>query len=140
MENLSNNGIHHIDGTYRITVHGFPFLVYGVSDQVGRFHPVCFMITSHETIPDFFVFYESLIKLTESFEIEYDPEFIMQDACLASETSVLRFFPEVKILMCYFHVMKNVCICIYIYIIPRMTFFEVIRRRIFFFFNFKKLN
>ena len=27
MENLANNGIHHIDATYRITVHGFPLIV-----------------------------------------------------------------------------------------------------------------
>ena len=46
MENLSNNGIHHIDGTYRITTHGFPLIVYGISDQVGRFHPVSFMSPS----------------------------------------------------------------------------------------------
>ena len=108
MQNLANNGIHHIDGTYRITVHGFPLIVYGVSDQVGRFHPVCFMITSHETEEDFKFFYTGLVNLAESFDVEYDPEFLMQDACPASEKAVKFFFPEVIILMCYFHVKKNV--------------------------------
>ena len=81
MENLSNNGIHHIDGTYRITTHGFPLIVYGISDQVGRFHPVSFMLTSHETQVDFDEFYKGLINLANFFNIEYDPEYIMQDAC-----------------------------------------------------------
>ena len=108
MENLSNNGIHHIDGTYRITTHGFPLIVYGLSDQVGRFHPVSFMITSHEKEEDFDVFYQGLVNLAEFFDIEFDPEYIMQDACDASLNSILKFFPEVLPLMCYFHVKKNV--------------------------------
>ena len=108
MENLSNNGIHHIDGTYRITTHGFPLIVYGISDQVGRFHPVSFMITSHETKEDFDLFYAGLIELAEIFDIEYDPEYIMQDACDASLNSIKEFFPEVIPLMCFFHVKKNV--------------------------------
>ena len=108
MENLSNNGIHHIDGTYRITTHGFPLVVYGLSDQVGRFHPVSFMITSHETIPDFDIFYGGMVDLADLFDIEFDPEYIMQDACDASLNTVKRIFPEVKVLMCYFHVKKNV--------------------------------
>ena len=37
LENLTNNGIHHIDGTYRITTHGFPLVVYGISDQCRKF-------------------------------------------------------------------------------------------------------
>ena len=103
MENLRNDGIH-LDGTYRIFVHGYPLIVYGVSDQVGRFHPVSFMLTSHEPIQDFGVFYKGLTELAEFFDIEYDPEFIMQDACPASEASMKSFFSEVKTLMCYFHV------------------------------------
>jgi len=77
IENLSNNGIHHIDGTYRITTHGFPLIVYGISDQVGRFHPVSFMLTSHETIVDFDVFYKGFSDLAIFFNIEYDHEYIM---------------------------------------------------------------
>lgn len=30
MENLSKDGIHHIDGTYKITTYGYPLVVYGV--------------------------------------------------------------------------------------------------------------
>ena len=58
MNNLSFKGVHHIDATYKITTYGFPLIVYGVSDSVGKFHPVSFMISSHETQHDFVVFYE----------------------------------------------------------------------------------
>ena len=33
MEDIECDGIHHIDGTYRITTNGFPLIVYGISDQ-----------------------------------------------------------------------------------------------------------
>ena len=91
-----------------ITTHGFPLIVYGLSDQVGRFHPVSFMITSHEAREDFDVFYKGLVELADFFGIEFDPEYIMQDACDASLNAILNFFPEVTPLMCYFHVKKNV--------------------------------
>ena len=66
------------------------------------------MITSHETQDDFEVFYDGLINEAESLDIDFDPEFIMQDACPASKNAVLEFFPNSKFLMCYFHVKKNV--------------------------------
>ena len=49
-----------------------------------------------------------MIGEAERFGIEFDPEYIMQDACDASANTARRLFPEVKILMCYFHVKKNV--------------------------------
>ena len=108
MSNIESNGIHHIDGTYRITVYGFPLIVYGVTDQCGQFHPICYMITSHETEDDFDEFYQGLIELAEVMDLSYDPEFIMQDAQTASRTAALKHFHGVKILMCYFHFKKNV--------------------------------
>ncbi len=41
MPNIQYRGIHHIDGTYKITCFGFPLLVYGVSDYSGHLYPVC---------------------------------------------------------------------------------------------------
>ena len=62
------------------------------------------MIRSIETITYFDIFYEGRIDLADLFDIEFDPEYIMQDACDASLNTVKRIFPEVKVLMCYFHV------------------------------------
>jgi hypothetical protein len=108
MSNIESEGIHHIDGTYRITIYGFPLIVYGVTDQCGQFHPVCYMITSHETEEDFNVFYEGLIQIADEMDLSYEPEFIMQDAQAAARSAAVNAFPDVKILMCYFHLKKNV--------------------------------
>jgi hypothetical protein len=43
MGNLSLSGVHHIDATYKITTYGFPLIVNGLSDAVGKFHPASFM-------------------------------------------------------------------------------------------------
>ena len=106
MSNIESKGVHHIDGTYRITIYGFPLIVYGASDQCGKFHPICYMITSHEKQVDFEHFYRGLIELAEVLDLEFEPEFIMQDAQAASRSAALTFFPNVKILMCYFHLKK----------------------------------
>jgi len=66
------------------------------------------MLTSHESEEDFIVHYDGLVNLTNVMGLEYDLEYLMQDACPASRKAVLNFFPNVKILMCYFHVKKNV--------------------------------
>ena len=108
LSNASEEGIHHIDGTYRITSYGYPLINYGVSDKCGQFHPATFVLTSHETIEDFKIFYEALIDICRMLRIKYKPVYIMQDACPASKEAILLFFPNVIILMCYFHVLYNV--------------------------------
>jgi hypothetical protein len=50
------HGVFHIDGTYKMTVQGYPLIVFGV------FHPICFMLTSHETEIDFTTFYNGLYQ------------------------------------------------------------------------------
>jgi hypothetical protein len=43
-----------------------------------------------KTILDFEHFYQGLISVTESFDIEYDLEYIMQDACDAPVKHLLK--------------------------------------------------
>ena len=45
--------------------------------------------------------------MCRKMDLEYDLEYLMQDACPASRKAVLKFFPNVNILMCYFHVKKK---------------------------------
>ena len=82
-------------------------IVYGVTDAAGKFHPVSFMISSHETEEDFKIFFDDLFSEAESLDVSYEPEFVMQDTCPASKKAIQAHF-NVKILMCYFHVKKNV--------------------------------
>ena len=79
-----------------------------MQNKSGQFHPVTFTITSHETTEDFSSFYQALIAICKTLKIKYKPMYVMQDACPASKEAILKFFPDVIILMCYFHVKKNV--------------------------------
>ena len=76
MNNLSYGGVHHIDATNKITTYGFPLFVYGVSDSVGKFHPISFMISSHETQDDFEVFIGGLVDEAENLDTNFEPEFM----------------------------------------------------------------
>jgi hypothetical protein len=68
------------------------------------------MVTSFETEYDFRLFYKSLKDLSRELGHVLDPEYIMQDACLASFNAAKMIFPLAIVLMCYFHVMQNVSI------------------------------
>jgi hypothetical protein len=45
--------------------------------------------------------------MAKLFEIEFNPDFLMQDACQASFNAAKTHFKDVTILMCYFHVLQN---------------------------------
>ena len=124
MSNIEYKGIHHIDGTYRISIYGFPLVVYGVRDQKGRFHPVCYMITSHETYEDFVHFYQGICDLCDLMDIEYDYDYIMQDACPASRSAILEFFPiafaqDFKVGTAYFFSIAIIQLENFLNILPR---------------------
>jgi hypothetical protein len=44
----------------------------------------------------------------ERLGLEMDPEYIMMDACDACYNAAVDVFPDAKILMCWFHVQKNI--------------------------------
>ena len=48
------------------------------------------------------------MQLSDLMDIEYDSDYIMQDACPASRSAILEFFPNIVLFMCYFHVKKNI--------------------------------
>ena len=74
----------------------------------GVLHPIAFMLTSFETSYDSDLFYKGLIKLARILNLNFDPEYIMQDAAPASYLSACKYFPDAIVLKCYFHVMQNV--------------------------------
>ena len=57
---------------------------------------------------DFDHLYFGLKELACVLGLHFDPEYIMQDAALASANSANKYFPNTLFLMCYFHVMQNV--------------------------------
>ena len=73
-----------------------------------QFHPIAFMISNQETEADFTHFFQSIVNLGEAMDIEVDPDYIMIDASDATYNAAAKVFPYSTILMCFFHVMKNV--------------------------------
>jgi len=110
MENCQylTKGVFQIDGTYRLTQNNYPWIVCGVVDRRGEFHPIAFMIANQETEYEFTEFFEGLIEVANKLDIEFDPEYIMMDACDATYKAAKKVFPFSTVLMCYFHVMKNI--------------------------------
>ena len=49
-----------------------------------------------------------MLGLTKSLRISFNPKYIMQDALPASYAAAMTIFPNTTILMCYFHVKKNI--------------------------------
>jgi hypothetical protein len=87
---------------------GFPLIVFGLSDIAGQFFPIAFGIVSHEQESDFTTFYQTLFELCEQLGIVTKINYLIQDACGASANAASKFFgPNLNILMCFFHVIKN---------------------------------
>jgi len=66
------------------------------------------MISSQETENDFCDLYKGLSELTEKLDIEWEVGYVMMDSCDACYNATSKMLPNAKILMCFFHVMKNV--------------------------------
>ena len=106
--NQNGYGMIHIDGTYKITRNKFPLIVFGRTDLRRQFHPISFMVTSHEDNTDFSFFYSELIKILNILKINFSLYYLMQDACQASYNAEKTIFQNTTILMCWYHLMANV--------------------------------
>ena len=106
--NQHNLGIFHSDTTYKITKNEFNLFVFGRSNLKHSFYPICLGLISHEQQVDFSSFYKAYDTLCKQFGIQAPPAFLMQDACKAQLNAAREVWPTAVILMCYFHVMKNV--------------------------------
>ena len=115
MSYVEYDGVFHIDGTHGVVKNRFPLDVFAVTDMHGTLHPIAFMLSSFETVYDFDLFYSGLIELARVLNLNFDPEYIMQDACAASYSSACKYFPDAVVLMCFFHVIQNVIISLFIY-------------------------
>jgi hypothetical protein len=91
-----------------IVKYGYPLLIFGVTDISRKFHPIAYMVTSHETQADFEFFFRSFQKLVEGQQLKFEPSFIVHDACPAMLNSIESLYPDCASIMCYFHVKLNV--------------------------------
>jgi hypothetical protein len=114
LKKLRRSRIYYIDCTYKIIKYGYPQLIFGITDIRRKFHPIAYMITSHETQLDFQFFFSTFQKLVEDQQLKFEPDFIVQDACMAMRNSIESLYPDCVSIMCFFHVKLNVIILVYI--------------------------
>ena len=116
MNNVENEGVFHIDETHGIFKNKYRVVIFGISDQHGKLHPIAFMITSFETSYDFKLFYLILKELTQLLNLYLDSEFIMHDASDASYNDARAEFPDATVIICFFYFQQNVKIRIRIFV------------------------
>ena len=110
------NGMFHIDATYKIVKYNYPLIILGITDMERRFHPICYMFTSHEQQVDYDFFFDSLLAICKSFDLKFEPKFICTDAAAAIANSITTHFSvetspnfsNCVIIMCYFHLRMNI--------------------------------
>ena len=75
---------------------------------LGQIHLIAFMITSNETNEDFSFFLSGLVSVCKELDLEFDPQWTMQDAQLSCKQAVEDVCENTIVLMCYYHVMSNI--------------------------------
>jgi hypothetical protein len=110
LQKLDNIGQFHVDCTYKIIKYFYPLLVFGITDFNRHFHPIAFMVTSHETELDFKFFFSSLDTIAKELKIQFDIKTIVSDACHAMFNAINAYYKDnlPSILMCWFHLKLNV--------------------------------
>lgn len=110
LKNIEICGMFHLDCTYKVLKYGFPLIVYGVTDITRKFHPISFMITSHEQENDFTHFWKSMLLVCSQFNVNLkcDMQYICIDASRSMYNSIEKNFPDTTSIMCWFHIRKNV--------------------------------
>lgn len=100
----------HADGTYKMTIQGFPVLAVGVSDMARHFHLGGMAICHGETADDYKFLFESLkIGIELICKAYFDPEYIIADASKAiTKGAVDTFGILFERINCFAHLMMNV--------------------------------
>jgi hypothetical protein len=108
LKRLENIGMFHVDCTYKIIKYFYPLLVFGITDYDRHFHPIAFMVTSHETEEDFKYFFVSLNTIANDLKITFQLKSIVSDACHAMYNALNEVYLNIIIVLCWFHVKLNV--------------------------------
>lgn len=100
----------HADGTYKMTIQGFPVLVVGVSDLAKHFHLSGLAICYGETANDYKVLFQSLeIGIGLICHQKFGPEYLIGDfsqaITIGFEDTFGSLFTRVY---CFAHLMMNV--------------------------------
>ena len=69
--------VYHIDCTFKVIKYFYPLLVFGCTYIDGKFHPISFMITSHEETKYFNHFFKPFNLIAkEVYSLIFNPRYI----------------------------------------------------------------
>ena len=93
--NQNNVTMYGIDGTYKIVKEQHVLVCFGRLDMVRCYHPVAFMLTSHESHADYVYFYRSMSMIVAALNIPLTIPYLMQDASKAEYAGIKSVYPNV---------------------------------------------
>ena len=99
-----------LDGTYKLTVLGYPLVVVGTQDLNHKFRLIAIALVRHEREEDYKFILESIKSAVQKF-FSYDwiVDFVMSDGCQAILNASRSIFGETYIHgMCSVHMWRNV--------------------------------
>lgn len=112
LANSSNSDIVHADATHKVVIQRYPILNFGTTDKdnVQHFHLLGIMVSKHECTADYeFAFKairDGILRVTGK---PFKPTVLMADAAAQIGNGFKAVYgDDVKILMCYAHVMMAV--------------------------------
>lgn len=109
LQNALKANVFHADSTYKLNWGGFPVHLFGVTDNHRSFHLIAIAFSSKETQHELaFCFAAIKENIYDMYGITIDFAAFMSDACAALKKAFLLHFPNVKQLICYFHVKKAI--------------------------------
>ena len=82
--------------------------VFGRSDINRKFFPIALALISNEEAITYMAFFNALIQVCRDFRINFVVQYIMMDAANEEANAASACFPNVIILMCWFHLVKNI--------------------------------
>jgi len=99
-----------LDGTYKLTVLGYPLVVVGTQDVDHKFRLIGMAIVRHEREEDYYFILESLKSaIQEFFGYEWVVDFIMSDGSQAIHNASRKIFGRTYVHgMCSVHMWRNV--------------------------------
>lgn len=93
--------IYHLDSTFKLIIHGFPFYVLATKFANTHSIPLCYFIIYPDNSENI------SFCLSKYFETTHtEPEFIMSDCALNIFNGIRNSFPECNIFWCALHVIR----------------------------------
>jgi hypothetical protein len=66
------------------------------------------MFSSHEHKNDYLNFFMKIKTVSQKFGVNFDPHYMIIDACKAIGFAIKKYFPKCTIIMCWFHLKYNI--------------------------------